>query len=226
MEKVKKIIKKCPICKIKFKVYPSLNRIICCSKKCSYLKRIIENDGKAFNYGFKLTDKQKEFISQQTKKAMKKPKIIKKISKTWIKKGEHISPKTEFQKEIIPFSKLHPEIMPRGNKHHNWRGGIAELPSMIRQLDEYKIWKKDVFKKNNYTCQDCGKYGGDLEAHHIKPFVEIYQEFLNKYNQFSPIEDKETLVRLAITWQPFWEVSNGKTLCVDCHNLTKKGILT
>lgn len=54
----------------------------------------------------------------------------------------------------------------------------------------------------------------------IKSFYKILQEFLQTYNQFSPIEDKETLVRLAINYTPFWDINNGITLCTDCHKLT------
>ena len=39
------------------------------------------------------------------------------------KKGKHYSPNTEFKKGIIPMSKLHPEIMPRGERHPCWKGG-------------------------------------------------------------------------------------------------------
>jgi len=110
-----------------------------------------------------------------------------------------------------------------GKKSGAWRGGITSLHFMIRELKEYKEWRKQVFERDNYTCQECKQYGGDLEAHHKKKFSIIFQEFLQIYNQFSPIEDKESLVRFAINYKLFWDVSNGQTLCKGCHNKTKKG---
>ncbi len=100
----------------------------------------------------------------------------------------------------------------------NYIDGRTLLIKLIRNLAEYKEWRIKVFNRDNYTCQDCGdNKGHNLNAHHEKLFVEIYEEFLKEYDQFSPIEDKETLVRLAIKWKPFWDINNGKTLCKDCH---------
>jgi len=111
-----------------------------------------------------------------------------------------------------------------GERNPNWKGGIKSLSLIIRNLDEYAKWRKEVFERDSYTCQDCGKdKSGHLEVHHEKEFVFIFREFLQTYSQFSPIEDKETLVRLAISYEPFWEVKNGKTLCEECHNLTREG---
>jgi hypothetical protein len=71
--------------------------------------------------------------------------------------------------------------------------------------------------------RNSGKRGKNLEAHHNKkPFFIILEEFLKEYSQFSPIEDKETLARLAITYKPFWDVDNGETLCKKCHGKYKK----
>jgi len=105
-----------------------------------------------------------------------------------------------------------------GKDSANWKGGIRRIYDLIRDLDEYNFWRINIFKRDNYICQECKERGGKLHAHHDKiKFSELVKEFLQYYNQFSPIEDKETLVRLAITWQLFWNIDNGKTFCEDCH---------
>ena len=107
----------------------------------------------------------------------------------------------------------------RGENSNHWKGGITSLYETIRRLEENINWRKSVFEQDNYTCQECGATGCRLNAHHKKEFSVIFKEFLQQYSQFSPIEDKETLVRLAITYASFWELSNGTTLCRECHLL-------
>lgn len=55
----------------------------------------------------------------------------------------------------------------------------------------YKEWRTAVFERDSYTCRRCGG-GGDLRAHHIKGWT-----------RFPSLR---------------YEVSNGKTLCVECHD--------
>ena len=90
----------------------------------------------------------------------------------------------------------HPTLKNRtGAKNPAWKGGRSEH---IRDRDsrKYKKWRKAVFERDNYTCLICGKVGGEINAHHIKSFI------------------KYPLLRYV--------VSNGMTLCVDCHKLGKK----
>lgn len=97
--------------------------------------------------------------------------------------------------------------------------GRTSLHLLIRELLECKQWRTEVFKRDNYTCQECGQIGGKLEAHHKIRFSKLFNKFLKEYNQFSPVEDKKILLKLAMRYKPFWDVGNGQTLCEDCHKL-------
>ena len=80
----------------------------------------------------------------------------------------------------------------RGKNHWHWMGGITPESEKIRKSIEYRIWREAVFQRDNWTCQDCGKRGTYLHAHHIKPFARFPE------------------LRLAL--------DNGRTLCIKCHD--------
>jgi hypothetical protein len=111
------------------------------------------------------------------------------------KKGFHSSPKTEIKKgqRISPITEFTSERM-KGYKHHNWKGGITPFRIKIWHSEEYKLWRKAVFERDNFTCIWCGRKGGRLQADHIKPFA-LFPE-----------------LRFAI--------DNGRTLCEECHKKT------
>jgi hypothetical protein len=120
------------------------------------------------------------------------------------------------------YGKDHPMFGRTGEKNPNWKGGITTLNRLIRALPEYFAWRDSVYKRDNFTCQDCGSHiSNTLEAHHKKAFHSIIQDMLKEFNQFSPIEDKEILVRIAINYKPLWDIKNGETLCLKCHELTE-----
>lgn len=125
-------------------------------------------------------------------------------------------------KKLSEETKKKMSISKKGEKNWSWRGGITPLYEIIRNSFENKQWSKAILARDNYTCQKCGDdKGRNLEAHHKKSFACILKTFLKKYNQFSPMEDKETLARLAIKYQPFWNIDNGVTLCSGCHRKIK-----
>lgn len=79
----------------------------------------------------------------------------------------------------------------RGPDASNWQGGRCKEVHLIRNSPEMATWRKFVFERDDYTCQECLVQGGELRAHHCKPFSEYPQ------------------LRFQ-TW-------NGLTLCKDCH---------
>lgn len=93
----------------------------------------------------------------------------------------------------------HSKSVCRGELHHGWKGGISPENEKVRKSLDYKLWREAVFARDNFTCTWCGLKSGcgkavTLNADHIKPFA-----------YFPELR---------------FEISNGRTLCVDCHRKT------
>ena len=68
--------------------------------------------------------------------------------------------------------KAHPERhrAPSGKDHYNWKGGITSETQSLRDTGAYKKWRRLVFERDQFTCQWCGRVGGELQADHIYPW--------------------------------------------------------
>lgn len=60
--------------------------------------------------------------------------------------------------------------LPRGPRHHAWKG-ITPLLRRLRASPEFRYWREEVYKRDNYTCQKCSVRGGTLHPHHIRNFA-------------------------------------------------------
>lgn len=60
-----------------------------------------------------------------------------------------------------------------------------------RNSAEAQEWRRRVFERDAYTCQDCPQIGGKLHAHHIEAWADCPEKR--------------------------FELSNGLTLCLKCH---------
>lgn len=116
------------------------------------------------------------------------------VEKGWFKKGVQNNPSGAFPKGHVPFNKGKPHI--QKERHHAWKGGITPENVKIRNSPEMKAWRRAVFIRDNFTCVIGGiEHGSKLNADHIKRFSD-YPELR-------------------------FEISNGRTLCEDCHKKTK-----
>lgn len=81
----------------------------------------------------------------------------------------------------------------RKEKAPNWKGGVQR--GKPKGDWRHYNWRKKVFTRDDYTCQECGDKGVYLEAHHIK-----------QWRYYTKLR---------------YRANNGITLCRDCHNKTK-----
>jgi hypothetical protein len=144
------------------------------------------------------------------------------LEKFEIRKGQHLSPSTEFKKsaEWIDFpcpncgkitkqrkkriengwtkgccSKECGRKLMSGENHPNWKGKLVKEEQKDRHSIENKKWRMKCLVRDNFTCQDCG-IENSWEVHHIKRWIDCPE------------------LR--------FDVNNGKTLCWRCHAKTKR----
>lgn len=86
--------------------------------------------------------------------------------------------------------------------------GRTVLRTSLRNSKDYKDWRENIFKRDNYTCQICTKQGGNLNAdHHPVPFAVLLT-----VHEIKTSED-------AVLCKELWK-AEGRTLCVPCHRKT------
>lgn len=98
---------------------------------------------------------------------------------------------SDIKKGIIPKNILRGDF--KGENHPNWKGGVSRGYKTGYYSLEYKNWRKAVFLRDDFKCCECDS-DGYITAHHIKSFAH-YPDLR-------------------------FELSNGKTLCEECHKKT------
>ncbi len=111
------------------------------------------------------------------------------------KKGKNLSEETRKKISLsrigLKLSQEHKDNISKGG-YIRWSKVERVRISKVRSQDGRLIaWRKAVFERDNYTCQKCNKRGGNLEAHHKKPWADFPK------------------LRYVI--------ANGITYCYPCH---------
>jgi len=105
-----------------------------------------------------------------------------------------------------------------GENHPNWKGGISPLKLLLREYTQVNIAPMAA-KRDNYTCQLCGKSHTVLHAHHIIPFNNIYGTILSEHPELdknNPSDIKQ-LYDIFTHDDRFLSVDNLIIYCKDCH---------
>lgn len=85
-----------------------------------------------------------------------------------------------------------------GSNNGNWKGGKTPELLCERTSSRYNKWRDEVYRKDWYTCQCCGK------SRHI-------------------VKNAHHLINFAQNEDIRYDISNGITLCEDCHYSTISG---
>ncbi len=151
-----------------------------------------------------LGDRRSRRCRKCLKKGTKVPNEVKlKIAETVKRYIKNNPNKIGFKKgHVINVGRRYPEernIKIRGANSPHWKGGVTPTNELLRHSQDYKLWRKAVFERDNYTCIWCGSKCGNgknivLNADHIKSWSDFPE------------------LRFAI--------DNGRTLCVPCHQKT------
>jgi hypothetical protein len=133
------------------------------------------------NLGIKRSEEYKNKLSLVRKEQWRTGKL---------KGGWKLSEETK-KKMSRPKPWMKGRIAVSGEKCWNWKGGVSKYVKERKYSPEHNEWRKIIFVRDNFICQDCGINKTYFEAHHIK------------------------------SWKDFpglrFDINNGMTLCLKCH---------
>ena len=137
-----------------------------------------------------------------------------------LQKGRKLSEETRRKISLARIGKPNP--YKRGMLNNFWNGGTTPIRTRIWQSYRYSMWRRDIFKQDNYACVVCGARNGRgkmirLEADHYPvPFVYFVKRTMEQGGSTEEILDK------LLDNNELWRAT-GRTLCKVCHDKTKWG---
>lgn len=159
-----------------------------CSKSCAKIGH------SGWNKGIPLSEERKQHLSNVLKGRTCN------TGRTHFKKGNSDGLKTRFKKGQTSYWKGKKNPYFTGPNNPKWKGGVTAEHLKIRWSVRMKNFRNEIFKRDNYTCKNCGRKRKPkdrvvLNIHHIKSFA-IYDELR-------------------------FDKDNAITLCTECHKKTE-----
>ena len=97
-----------------------------------------------------------------------------------------------------------------GKDNPNYKGYTDEK-TLARGL--FKTISKEMIRNCDFSCQICGRHGGNLNTHHIKPFRVIFDDFIK--NVYSG--NIENFYHEILAYEDFTDKTNLIVVCENCH---------
>ena len=88
-------------------------------------------------------------------------------------KGKPNPHNKEWNKKISDANRGKPKLKFRGENSPKWKGGISSENNKIRNSFEYKLWRKTVYERDDFTCQRCGQNGGKISCSSYQQLCRI-----------------------------------------------------
>jgi len=145
---------------------------------------------------FKKSDKWYEAMKNHTpwnKGKHHSPEVIAKLKSAWTpeRKKKQVESMTgrklsESHRKNLSLAKLGKY----GEQTNHWKGGVSPSDKLEREMFR-RLIQKQVFQRDDFTCQMCGERGKKLQVDHIQPWAEY-------------VEGR-------------FDINNCRTLCMSCH---------
>lgn len=155
--------------------------------------------------------------NRRNKKLSEKTKKLISINKKGFKHSEESKAKISLNHRNIK-GKNNPCYGLYGVKHPKYKKPgerTQTINRMIRGLSNMDIWNNKILKRDNYTCKNCNIRNTQFNTHHIISLSDIIQYY------------NITTTETALDCKLLWNINNGITYCLKCHDLlkNKRGLL-
>lgn len=80
-----------------------------------------------------------------------------------------------------------------------------DILQRLRNCVAMKAWKRRVMRRDKHACRHCGAVWPPLHVDHIVPLSVLLERY------------RVVTFEQAVCLKELFKISNGQTLCVDCH---------
>jgi hypothetical protein len=109
-------------------------------------------------------------------------------------------------------------VYKKGHFHHLYKGTRTFSNDCRKWL---KVWIKSILKRDKFSCTVCGRIGGYLHTHHIRPLRDIIKTVLTIEGvvdivsvKLNDISRYEQLIQKIVDAH---KMEDGITVCKQCH---------